>query len=221
MTNNMTKHSPRQMGAQFQRKFPMSNAWWRGTVMLLIVFAVFVPLFIREVRHPGFYAVLALSDKPATLESIGWSIAVLCMVWAGLRFLYPTKTDMESDITHKHFRCLSINVIRTMVAFLNFPMTVGAIDIAPYISINNHGYVWLTSSSDVYVRADVVVFALLLMPVATLVSTHCLTFKLVGACDCMTDKQKRIWHDDRNIFSTDADGIFSKERFDRVSSRRR
>ena len=189
--------------------------------MLLIGFAVFVPLFIREVEHPGFYAILALSDKPATLESIGWSIAVLCMVWAGLRFLYPTKTDVESNIVHKHFRCLFINVARTVVAFLNFPLTVGAIDIAPYVSINNHGYVWLTSSSDIYVRADVVVFVLLLMPVATLVSTHCLTFKLVESCDCMTGKQKSIWHDDRNIFSPDVDGLFSKERFDRVGSRRR
>lgn len=220
MKNNMSKHSPRQMSARFQQGFPMSSAWWRGTVMLLIVFAVFIPLCIREVERPGFYAVLALSDKPATLESIGWSIAVLCMVWAGLRFLYPTKTDAESNIVHKHFRCLFINVVRTVIAFLNFPLTVGAIDIAPYISINNHGYVWLTSSSDVYVRADVVIFALLLMPVATLVSTHCLTFKLVESCDCMTGKQKRIWHDDRNIFSPDVDGLFSKERFDRVSSRR-
>lgn len=200
----------------------MSSAWWRRAIMLLIVFAVFVPLCIREVERPGFYAVLALSDKPATLESIGWSIAVLCMVWAGLRFLYPTKTDVESTIVHKHFRCLFINVARTVVAFLNFPLVVGAIDIAPYVAINNHGYVvWLTSSSDVYVRADMVVFVLLIMPVVTLVSTNCLTFKLVESCSCMTDKQRRIWHDDRNIFSPDADGILSKERFDRVSSRRR
>ena len=84
MKSNMIKHSPRQMSARFRQGFPMSSAWWRGAVMLLIVFAVFVPLFIREVRHPGFYAVLALSDKLATLESIGWSIAVLCMVWAPL-----------------------------------------------------------------------------------------------------------------------------------------
>ena len=81
MKSNMIKHSPRQMSAQLRQGFPMSSAWWRNAFMLLIVFAVFVPLFIREVERPGFYAVLALSDKPATLESIGWSIAVLGVGW--------------------------------------------------------------------------------------------------------------------------------------------